>query len=117
MTLNRKLLYPGSVENTANSGGGGGREPGSVENRLSLDPSDEKWSDKVDAWEDGEKYTITVEATQISAGEFEVEKVTSAKPSAGEEPDDDSDDMEDDSEEEMPRKKKSNPAIDRLMEE
>jgi len=86
MKLARLLLAaaPGT-DNTAGGGGVTGREPGSVDNRLSLDPSDPKWADKIDAWGDGEKYAVTLEITQISPGEFEVTGVTDAKASEGEE--------------------------------
>ncbi len=82
MKLNRLLLSPaGSADdNTAGGGGVQGREPGSVDNRLSLNPSDPKWADKIDAWEDGQKYTVTLTVTQLSPGEFEVEDVSDAKP-------------------------------------
>lgn len=83
MKLNRLLLSPaGSADdNTAGGGGAQGREPGAVDNRLSLNPSDPKWKDKIDGWEDGQKYSITVSVTQISPGEFEVDEMPEGKPS------------------------------------
>lgn len=60
-------------------------EPGGQDNRLSLDPSNPKWSDTVGAWKDGKKYTLKVEVRQISPGEFEV---TDAKATDESEPDD-----------------------------
>lgn len=81
MKLNRILLAPDANDNTAGGGSGTpGREPGSIDNRLSLNPSDDKWADKIDSWADGEKYTVTATVTQISPGEFQVEDVTDAKP-------------------------------------
>lgn len=61
--------------NTGNLAEAGG-EPGAVENRLSLNPSDDKWPE-VANWEDGETYIFTnVKVRQISAGEFEVLEAT-----------------------------------------
>jgi hypothetical protein len=65
-----------------------GDEPGSVENRLSLDPNNDSWKDTVGEWEDGKTYSLTVKVTQISPGEFEVLEATpEAEPNdnAGEE--------------------------------
>lgn len=68
----------GSGYQTGNMGETGD-EPGAVENRLSLDPNDERWPAIAD-WEDGKEYTFTnVKVRQISAGEFEV---TAAKAGA-----------------------------------
>jgi len=46
-------------------------EPGAYDNRLSLDPHDERWP-FVLQWEDGEEYTLSIRVRQISPGEFEV---------------------------------------------
>lgn len=46
-------------------------EAGSYDNRLSLDPNDERWPFVAD-WEDDEEYTVTLRIRQISPGEFEV---------------------------------------------
>jgi hypothetical protein len=46
-------------------------EPGAYDNRLSLDPNDDRWPFVLD-WEDGEEYTVTLRIRQISPGEFEV---------------------------------------------
>lgn len=50
-------------------------EPGEIENRLSINPSDEKYADTVGQWEDGKVYVFKeVHARQVSSGEFEVLK-------------------------------------------
>jgi hypothetical protein len=72
-----------------------GIEPGTVDNRLSLDPSDERWSKAVDSWEDGEEYELTLSVKQISPGEYEVISATPAKGS--DKAADDTEDEEDDS--------------------
>jgi hypothetical protein len=61
-----------------------GDEPGAVDNRLSLNPNDELWADKIKDWEDGEKYPLSalgnVQLLQISPGEFEIVKGDEAEP-------------------------------------
>lgn len=56
-----------------------GVEPGTVDNRLSLDPSDSRWGKAVDSWEDGEEYEIKITVKQISPGEYEVLSATPTK--------------------------------------
>jgi hypothetical protein len=50
----------------------GEEEPGTVENRLSVNVNDERWSSAVESWEDGQEYEATVKLRQIGPGEFEV---------------------------------------------
>jgi hypothetical protein len=74
------------ANNAMDMGGGGGptrmvggpsvREPGAVENRLSLDPTDGRWPDLA-GWTDGQKYTGAITLEQISPGEFLVTKFVS----------------------------------------
>lgn len=52
------------------------QDPGEIENRLSLNPSDPDNRDFLGSWEDGEEYTMIVKLRQISPGEFEVTKAT-----------------------------------------
>lgn len=59
-------------------------EPGAVENRLSLNPSE---FPEIADWEDGQRYEITIGGkkrmmTQISPGEFEVESPREQEPEA-----------------------------------
>ncbi len=54
-----------------------GKDPGAVDNRLSLDPNDPRWKNKLSEWEDGERYPINIggvklEMEQMSPGEFEI---------------------------------------------
>lgn len=51
---------------------GTGEEAGALDNRLSLNPNDPMWKDKVGEWEDGQEYNVTLKVRQISPGEFEV---------------------------------------------
>lgn len=46
-------------------------EPGASENRMSFDPNDPAFDFAKD-WQDGNTYRMTVEVTQVSPGEFEV---------------------------------------------
>lgn len=57
-------------------GNSGTTDPGELDNRLSLDPSDPLWKEFVGSWQDGQEYTMVVKARQISPGEFEVTGVT-----------------------------------------
>ena len=59
-------------------------DPGAMDNRLSLDPNDPNWKEAIADWEDGEEYTLTVKAIQISPGEFEVTEVTPEEESPAE---------------------------------
>lgn len=48
-------------------------EAGEVDNRMSLDPSDSRWSTAIGSWKDGQTYSFpSVEMRQISPGEFEI---------------------------------------------
>lgn len=47
-------------------------EAGELDNRLSLNPNDDRWKSTLGAWKDGEKYTVTLSIQQVSPGEFEV---------------------------------------------
>lgn len=49
-----------------------GPDPGESENRLSLNPNDERWAEALETWEDGGQYTVTLTISQISPGEFDV---------------------------------------------
>jgi hypothetical protein len=51
-------------------------DPGEIENRLSLNPSNPDWKNFLGEWSDGEEYTLTVKVTQISPGEFQVTEAT-----------------------------------------
>jgi hypothetical protein len=64
-----------------------GTDPGAEDNRLSLDPNNPDWKDAIADWEDGEEYTLTVKARQISPGEFAVIEVTPETESSDEESD------------------------------
>lgn len=56
---------------------GGQPVAGEIDNRLSLDPNDDRWPQVLD-WEDGMEYTLSnVRLRQVSAGEFEVMSVDS----------------------------------------
>ena len=67
-----------------------GIDPGSIDNRLSLDPNNPEWVDTIAKWKDGEAYQITATVTQISPGEFEVTSIASeSEPSEDEEGADD----------------------------
>lgn len=81
----RILLAPDPAVATDTGGGGAVQEPGAVDNRLSLDPSDERWKGYVDAWEDGKDYTVTMTVNQISPGEYEVTEIEDAKPAEADE--------------------------------
>ena len=70
----------GGDDASAAGGGGAVQDPGTIDNRLSLDPSDDRWKGYVDEWEDGKSYTVTAKITQISPGEFEVVEIEDAKP-------------------------------------
>ena len=60
--------------NNSSSGSGPGTmmgdEPGSTDNRLTLDPS--AFGGFAQDWEDGQEYSMTVRVRQVSPGEFEV---------------------------------------------
>ena len=92
MSNSNILRAPGNNDYSAGGGnansiaGGAGAEPGAVDNRLSLDPSDKRFKAVIGDWTDGEEYDITVHVRQISPGEYEV---TDVKPSAAEAPADD----------------------------
>jgi hypothetical protein len=58
-------------------------EAGSVDNRLSLTPSQFPFTKD---WTDGSTYTLTVQVRQISPGEFEVVKADSQGAPGEEEP-------------------------------
>lgn len=58
-------------------------EAGATDDRLSLTPS--KFP-IIEDWEDGQKYTITLEVEQISPGEFQVFSATSPGAATNEEP-------------------------------
>jgi len=48
-------------------------ESGAVDNRLDLNPNDERWKATLESWEDGQEYPITGgRIRQISPGTFEV---------------------------------------------
>lgn len=93
-------------------------EPGAVENRLTLNPSDERWKAKVESWEDGQTYPITGgKIRQIAPGEFEVVDLQFG----GAEEVSDKGEGHPQGAEDMPpapdRSGYNNPAIDRLMEQ
>lgn len=81
-------------------------EPGSIENRLSLDPSAFPITQE---WQDGEEYTLKVKLVQISPGEFEVLEANASDDPVEEEV------VEEVVETPMSRKTK-NPAVASLME-
>jgi len=70
----------GGADDKTPGGGGAPQDPGTIDNRLSLDPSDDRWKGYVDEWEDGKSYSVTMKVTQISPGEFSVEEIEDAKP-------------------------------------
>ena len=83
------LLAPGGLLDTSVSGGGGAagtREPGAVENRLSLDPSDSRWPELA-GWNDGDTYSGMITIEQVSPGEFQVTAFKAKKPAMGAEED------------------------------
>lgn len=49
----------------------GHSDAGSVDNRLTINPNDKRWTFAAD-WADGNDYTVKVKLRQISPGEFEV---------------------------------------------
>jgi hypothetical protein len=62
-----------ATEYEPTAGQAGGLDAGEVENRLSLNPNDERWADELLGWEDGAEYVLAnVRVIQISPGEFEV---------------------------------------------
>lgn len=80
-------------------------EPGALDNRLSLDPNDDRWSSTVSEWKDDGEYTVTLNVRQVSAGEYEVVDMESAE--AVEEPEE-----EEEPETPAPAKKGgANPAV------
>lgn len=81
MSQRRILLASGSQLDPSGgtSSADAGIEPGTVDNRLSLDPSDTRWAKSVDSWEDGEEYELTLSVKQISPGEYEVMSATPSK--------------------------------------
>jgi hypothetical protein len=86
-------------------------EGGSQDNRLSLNPTDDRWP-FVGSWEDGKNYTVTLKINQVSPGEFEV---LSAESEGSAEPGDTA--TEDKTEGAMPtRSGYSNPAVAGMME-
>jgi hypothetical protein len=56
------------------------QEPGSEDNRLSLNPNDPNWQDTLAAWKDGGEYKVTLTISQISPGEFQVTALESETP-------------------------------------
>lgn len=52
------------------------QDPGEIENRLSLNPSDPDMRDFLGSWSDGQDYTLILKVNQISPGEFQVTKAT-----------------------------------------
>lgn len=86
-------------------------DPGAVDNRLTLDPGDKRWSGLLKKWEDGEDYSITVKARQISPGEFEVMSLK-AKATPTDEPPEPAEEDDDDDDKPAPRKRgKVNKAV------
>jgi hypothetical protein len=65
-------------------------EAGELDNRLSLNPNDDRWKSTVGAWQDGEKYTVTLQVQQVSPGEFEVVSLQSQEAEEQAEPETDS---------------------------
>lgn len=76
----RILLAPAPpADGTDTAGGAATQDAQTIDNRLSLDPSDDRWKGYVDEWQDGETYTVTLKVSQISPGEFEVMEMTDGK--------------------------------------
>jgi hypothetical protein len=82
-------------------------EAGEVDNRLSLDPNDDRWP-AVAEWEDSKEYTLTVKVRQLSPGEFEV---LEAEPSEAETPEPEEAAAEEEDAEEGKKYGTSNPAV------
>jgi len=90
-------------------------DPGAVDNRLSLDPGDPRWSKTIKGWEDGTDYTLKLKLRQMSPGEFEVVGLDGAE---SESESDAADVEEDKAEEKMPMKPgKVNRAVMAMEEE
>lgn len=66
-----------------------------LDNELSLDPADDRWSKPLDSWEDGKEYDVSMKIRQVSPGRFEVLSLT---PEGGE------------TEEEAPEEKPAKPS-------
>lgn len=68
-------------------------EAGSVDNRLSLNPNDPLWADKLKSWKDGERYKLSdlgdLDIIQVSPGEFEIVKSDGSEAATAAEPDED----------------------------
>lgn len=48
-------------------------EPGAVDNLLTIDPSDDRWKETIEKWEDGATYPIKGGSIrQIAPGKFEI---------------------------------------------
>ena len=87
--MNKPILLAPSPAINADPGGDGAaqvQDPGTIDNRLSLDPSDERWKDKLAALADGEPFTITLKCSGISPGEAEVTDVVDVQAGDGAEP-------------------------------
>jgi len=61
-------------------------EPGSMDNTLSINPTDERFAPTVSQWQDGGVYKgVTVDLRQISPGKFEVTALSGGTPESGSE--------------------------------
>lgn len=47
-------------------------QAGAADNRLSINPNDDRWADVLAAWKDGQTYSVQLDISQVSPGEFEV---------------------------------------------
>lgn len=84
------------------------QEVGALDNRLILDPSDDRWATSVGSWTDGEEYTFSeVKVRQISPGKFEVISATAAPAEAEE--------AEAPAEGEQESNESMNPAVRKMM--
>jgi len=65
----------------------GGQPADELDNRLSLDPNDDRWAETIGDWSDGKEYTVEATVRQVSPGEFEVVGLTASgeEPEEGEE--------------------------------
>lgn len=86
-------------------------DPGSVDNRLTLDPGDKRWYAVLKKWEDGEDYSITVKARQLSPGEFEVLSVKAKAAPTSDEPAEPAEEEDDDEPAPAPKRGRVNKAV------
>lgn len=91
-----------------------GPDPGSVDNRLSLDPSNPDWKEMIAKWKDGQEYKLELTVNQISPGEYEVTGVSAGSASENGEGEGSENEAE---AETMPKKGRVNSSVMRMADE